>query len=199
MNGLANVSRETREKLEAYAALLLKWNKAINLIAASTEDDFWNRHIIDATQTVSLVPQGIARLLDMGSGGGLPGVVIAIMRPELEVTLLERDTRKCAFLQEAIGRLELSNTSVSCETIEVHEGVYDCITARALASLSKLCDYSYPHMKNETICLFAKGENYANELVEAQADWLFDHTVHQSAIQEKSVIVSLSQLSVPTK
>ena len=196
---MIDVSRETRDILDEYAALLLKWNKTINLIAGSTEADLWNRHIVDATQTVSLVPDKIATLLDMGSGGGLPGMVIAIMRPELSVTLLERDTRKSAFLQEVIGRLELPNAAVSCETIESHEGVYDCITARALASLTKLCAYSYPHMRNETICLFAKGENYANELVEAQANWAFDHTIHASAIQEKSVIVSLSQLSAPTK
>lgn len=195
---LADVSRETRAALESYVGLLLKWNKAINLIAASTEADIWNRHIVDAAQTVSYIPEGAKSLLDMGTGAGLPGIVIAIMRPELSTTLLERDTRKAAFLQEAVARLELSNANVSCETAEAHQGSYDIITARALAGLSKLCHYAYPLIHKDTICLFAKGENYAIELEEAQGEWAFNYSIHPSAVQENSVIISLAELKAKT-
>jgi 16S rRNA (guanine527-N7)-methyltransferase len=195
MSSLPTVSRETCPELNSYVALLLKWNKAINLVAASTEADVWTRHIEDAVQTVAHIPDTARTLMDMGSGAGLPGMVIAIARPDIRVVLLERDSRKAAFLQEAIARLCLRNASVSCESVEAHKGTYDCITARALASLKRLCDYSYPHMHKETICLFAKGKNYANELSEAQKEWQFHYHLHKGAIQEESVIVSLSQLS----
>ena len=191
-----DVPRETHTTLAEYVALLLKWNKAINLIGPSTESDIWNRHIHDGYQLLSYIPQGAKTLLDMGSGAGLPGLVVAVARPALSVTLLERDTRKAAFMQEAIARLALKNAHVSCETIEVHTGAYDVVTARALANLAKLCGYAYPLLgENSPICLFAKGENYATELAEAQREWAFEHHVHPSAIQENSVIISLSQLN----
>lgn len=98
-----NVSRETEARLRQYQALLLKWQEKINLISPGTMKDSWARHFQDSLQILPLVPDGPARLYDLGSGAGFPGLVLAIARPDLAVTLIESDAKKCAFLQ-AVSR-----------------------------------------------------------------------------------------------
>ena len=105
------VSRETLEKLEIYAALLRQWQKTINLVAASTVDDVWHRHFADSAQLLALAPKGPLRWLDLGSGGGFPGLVVGLMLAERDgcrLTLVESDSRKCAFLREAVRQTGLA-------------------------------------------------------------------------------------------
>lgn len=186
-----DVPRETRTRLERYVQLLLKWNKAINLIG--DENDVWERHIWDSYQLLDLIPEGARSIVDMGTGAGLPGLVLAMAKP-FEVTLVERDQRKASFLREAARVLELEHVRVREEDAASLSDQYDVITARALTSLHQLCELSYPRMGTSSICLFPKGENFATELEQAGAGWSFEHTLIPSKTKANASIVSITKL-----
>ncbi len=192
---MEHVSRETLHQLEAYAALLCKWNQRINLIGRTTESELWDRHIWDSYQLLELLPATVSTLADFGSGGGLPGLVLAIARPGLVVTLVERDQRKAAFLTQTVMTLALPNVSVRATPIETIDQRYDVITARALASLTELCSLSYPRLLATGFCLFPKGANFATELAEAKTMWDFAHHEIPSKTHDVAQIISLSQLT----
>jgi 16S rRNA (guanine527-N7)-methyltransferase len=189
------VPRETFSPLSDYVALLLKWNSKINLIGPAAESDIWSRHIDDSLQLLPLIPESATSLADLGSGAGLPGMVIAISRPDLQVTLVEQDQRKAAFLNETKHLLQLSNVSVEAINITKLNGSYNVITARALASLSQLLSYSKPLMKSDSICLFPKGANHLAEVTEASQKWRFEHSLKTSATNDNSSIVILSNVT----
>lgn len=190
-----NVSRETFSPLSDYVALLLKWNSKINLIGPMTELDIWSRHIDDSLQLLPLIPESATSLADLGSGAGLPGMVIAISRPDLQVTLVEQDQRKAAFLNETKHLLQLSNVSVEAINITKLNGTYNVITARALASLQQLLTYAKPLLKDEGICLFPKGANHQTEVTEASQKWRFNHSLKSSVTNDNSSIVILSNIT----
>lgn len=196
---MQNVSRETFSPLADYVALLLKWNKSINLIGPATESDIWTRHIEDSAQLVALIPSSATSLVDLGSGAGLPGLVIAIMRPDMKVTLVEQDQRKAAFLNEAKRTLGLSHVTVAATNIAKVTARFDVVTARALAPLSELLAMAKPIMEEGAICLFPKGANHANELVEAAQTWRFDYTLTPSKTNADSALISLSNLNSITQ
>jgi 16S rRNA (guanine527-N7)-methyltransferase len=168
-----DVSRETRDRLETYVHLLMRWQKIINLVSNATLDEIWIRHVLDSAQLAVLVPRSIRKLTDMGSGAGFPGLVIAAFRPELEVTLIESDARKAAFLGEAGRRMELAiQPKVVVGRIEaVPPTQAEIVTARALAPLTKLLDYAERHRAANAICLFHKGKDWQAELTVARQDW----------------------------
>lgn len=188
-----NVSRETFLVLEKYVALLQKWNRAINLVGKSTESEIWNRHIDDSLQLLPLIGQ-VNTLADFGSGAGLPGVVIAVARPEIQVTLVEQDQRKAAFLQECIAQLSLKNTRVANVDITSISGRFDMITARALASLPELFSMAYPRLGQGASCLFPKGKNFAIEIEDAKRGWQFSATLKTSATQDEASIILVTEL-----
>lgn len=190
-----NVPFETMEALGRYVALLHQWNGTINLIGKATLHDVWGRHIWDSYQLVKLIPPKAKTLVDLGSGGGLPGLVIAIACPKLAVTLVERDIRKAAFLREAARSLGLANVTVKNEDAHFLDASFDVITARALAGISDLCDFAFPFMGKNSICLFPKGENFATELEGATKNWSFLEQVIHSETNEKACIISLSKLN----
>ncbi len=166
----AHVSRETLERLERYAALLRRWQPAVNLVAASTLPDLWRRHMLDSAQLLGLVPQRPCRLADLGSGAGFPGLVLAIMGVG-EVELIESDARKCAFLREAI-RVTGATARVREGRIEhVLDGSFDVVTARALAPLSELLGYAQALLAPGGVALFLKGRRLEEELTEARKAW----------------------------
>ena len=190
-----NVSRETFSPLAAYVALLLKWNSTINLIGPATENDVWTRHIDDSSQLVALVPSNATSLVDLGSGAGLPGMVIAMSRPDMQVTLVEQDQRKAAFLKEAKRMLGLANVTVEAIDIAKLQGKFDIITARALAPLTILLGMAQPLMKEGALCLFPKGANHTNELSEAAEKWQFEYTLKPSATNAVSSIITITKLT----
>src|SRR5215472_15780754 len=155
-----DVSRETRDRLEAMVLTLGRWQKAINLVGRTTLEDIWIRHVLDSAQLVSLLPKEAKTLTDLGSGGGFPGLVLAALRPDLEVTLIEADARKGAFLGEASRRMALPKLpKVVIGRIEaVPPAPADVLTARALAPLGQLLDWAAHHQAANTICLFHKGK-----------------------------------------
>lgn len=189
----ANVSRETFSTLDAYGQLLTKWNQKINLVSPSTITDLWTRHIWDSYQLVEHIPDG-ADIADIGSGGGLPGLIIAIAKPNTHITLIERDERKCAFLTQAALSLGLRNVTVRNEDIKNIKSTHSVVMGRALASLDALCELSYPLLLKDAICLFPKGENFASEIEEAKNRWDFTHTLIPSKTHDSACIISLSKL-----
>lgn len=191
---LESYSPEIREQLTQYAALLEKWNAKINLVSRETISEIWTRHIADSSQLAELILPGTQTLADLGSGGGLPGIVLAILRPEIAITLVERDQRKSAFLREAIRHLGLSTVTVRNEDIATLKETYQAITARALAPLERLCTMALSLCGEASTCYFPKGKNFATELTEAEKQWQFRFTKYTSKIEQDSVILVLSEL-----
>ena len=166
-----NVSRETLHDLERYVALLAKWQPAINLVGPRTLADVWRRHMLDSAQLAPMA-QG-RRWLDLGSGAGFPGLVLAIMGVG-EVHLVESDARKAAFLA-TVARETGAKAIVHAVRLEfLPAESYDVITARALAPLADLLDWSARFRGPETVCLFPKGQDIDVELTEAAKCWRLD-------------------------
>ena len=169
-----NVSRETISRLEAFAALLAKWNKAVNLVSRRDIGDLWQRHILDSAQLMNLLPPappGRERVIaDLGSGAGFPGLVLSILGAG-QVHLFESDARKCAFLVEA-ARVTKSNATVHNMRIEDIPKLLpnfraDVVTARALAPLPALIEFAALIIEKHGICLFLKGQTILSELTAA--------------------------------
>lgn len=164
------VSRETLDRLEGFAALLVKWQKAINLVAADSLADMWRRHFLDSAQLWPLAPPGARVWVDLGSGAGFPGLVLAIMgAPEMH--LIESDGRKCAFLLEAARATDTKMTVHRCRIEAAPPLAADVVTARALAPLSRLLELAAPFLRPGTVCLFLKGQDVERELTEAAKCW----------------------------
>ncbi len=171
-----DVSRETMDRLQLYVQLLKKWNQKINLIAEGSIKDIWRRHIADCLQLVPIIEKHAsarATICDIGSGAGLPGVVVACALTN-PVILVESDLRKVAFLRQAKAELGLKNIKIMAERIENCALKVDIVTARALAPIKDLLQYSQNLMHKNAFCVFLKGENWAKEIAEAAADWQFD-------------------------
>ncbi len=193
-----NVSRETSERLEQFVALVRKWNPRINLIAKSTVDEIWERHIRDSLQVFDVAPRG-DRWVDIGSGGGFPGVVAAIAAkgaaPDLRFTLIESDQRKCAFLRTASRELGL-NIEVLAQRIEAAPPQSaDILSARALASLSDLLEHAERHLAADGTALFQKGANWEKEVEEARQAWTFRYDAIKSQTNEAAVILKIEGVS----
>ncbi len=171
-----NVSRETIERLKIYQNLLESWQKKINLVSSSTIPFLWKRHFEDSLQLSSYLPEGSATLIDLGSGAGFPGLVLAIAHPEkLKVTLVESDFKKCLFLENVSRETKTSVIVLRSRIESLKESVKgDIITARGLAPLSELLNYTSPLMKENAIALFLKGKEVEKEIQEAQRKWKFD-------------------------
>lgn len=186
-----NVSRETLDRLEIYAERLAKWNRAINLVAKPTVNQTWTRHFLDSAQLLDYVPTNSRTWIDLGSGAGFPGLVIAIMRPDISVTLVESDRRKSVFLTET-ARETGTDVSVLCERAEAIDIKSDIVSARALASLSDLLELAKPLLSPKGVCLLLKGENVENELTEANHLWHIDHERHESRADPRGAILTIT-------
>ena len=165
-----DVPRGTLERLDTYVALLAKWNPAINLVSKTTLADAWLRHIADSAQLMPLVPEGARTLVDIGSGAGFPGLVLAILGVP-EVHLVESDTRKCTFLRE-VARATGTPVAVHAVRIENAPDIRaDVVSARALASLAELLPMAERFLEKGGVCLFPKGKGAADELILARESW----------------------------
>ena len=197
---LADVSRETRHRLEIFVETLELWRKAINLVSRSTMEGAWKRHIVDSAQVVPLIPSTAETLADLGSGGGFPGLVIAAMRPDLRVTLVESDARKAAFLGEVGRRMGLENQpKIAISRIEVAPpAVADIVTARALAPMKQLLHWAQRHRKDTAICLFHKGKGWQAEVEEAKKEWDFSPEPIASVTDRDAVILRIGPYRATT-
>jgi 16S rRNA (guanine527-N7)-methyltransferase len=165
------VSRETLDRLQRYVDLLERWNRRINLVGADSLADIWRRHILDSAQLIRHIDRSARVLVDLGSGAGLPGLILGILGAA-DVHLIESDQRKAAFLREA-ARVTGTSITIHATRIEsVAPFPADVITARALAPLVQLLAWSAPFLGESTICLFLKGQGLRDELTAAQGKWI---------------------------
>lgn len=187
---LYNVSRETLVKLEKYVELLLKWNKSINLIGRDTENDIWIRHIIDSVQLLSYIDNQDVTLTDFGSGAGFPGLVLSFLGIK-KVHLIESDMRKSIFLKEA-SMLSDNEVVIHNNRIEKLEPwVSDVITARALSQLPSLLKMVYPFKGKDSYCLFLKGKNINDEIIDAQKEFQIDYKLLDSITDVQAKIIKI--------
>ena len=188
-----DVSRETIERLEHFQSLVLKWTNKINLIARGTQAEVWDRHIVDSAQVWLAAPAEWTKWVDIGSGGGFPALVLAIIakekHPDGAFTLIESDQRKCAFLRTVIRELDL-NATVKSERIEQADPENaDILSARALASLDILLGFCERHMSSDGTALFQKGRKVQEEIAEAEQKWRFDYDLRTSITDAESSLV----------
>lgn len=193
-----DVSAETAGLLEKFVGMVEKWNPAINLVSRRSVPELWERHVLDSAQLFDFVPKQAHHLVDLGSGGGFPGLVLGILAhaaiPAMTVTLVEVDQRKATFLSEAVRNLGLT-CSVLVQRIEsVAPQRADVVTARALAPLVTLCGHVHRHMHPEGVALIAKGLRVEDELSEARKVWSFTATSVPSKTDENATILVIRDL-----
>ena len=194
-----NVSRETLQKLQDFVALLQEWNAKMNLVSKKSLEDVWQRHVLDSIQLVKYLPQNLRCLVDIGSGAGFPGVVLAIVLqekfPEAKVILVESITKKTVYLKDVCSKLGLTNTTVENNRIEnISIKNVDVITARAVAALDVLCSYAFDLSAKNTQMLFLKGRSYADEVALAEQKWQYNLQVYPNIYSSDGVVLKLSNL-----
>lgn len=196
--GQHHVSRETYERLTVYHDLLLKWSPKINLVAKSTLSEAWDRHFVDSVQVFALAPQDQGLWVDIGSGGGFPGMVCAVLakeqRPDQKTMLIESDQRKCAFLRTVIRELDLNAEVLGARIEKAEPQNAKVLSARALANLTLLLEFAQRHLADEGVCLFQKGKNWKNEVQKARESWQFDLEAVPSETDTQSAILQIKRI-----
>ena len=187
-----DVSRETIERLEAYVALVSEESRRQNLVSASTLGDIWDRHIRDSAQLIRFEPYAGASWVDIGSGAGLPGIVIACL-VDGPVTLVEPRRLRADFLHRVSESLGLRAHIVNAR-VERVEGAFDAITARAVAPLSGLLEISHHLSTGKSRWVLPKGRNAQSELAEAERAWQGMFHVEQSLTDADSKIIVASNV-----
>ncbi len=183
-------------QLQAYVAVLTKWQAKINLVSASTLADVWHRHILDSAQLAPLIPVSAKVMVDLGSGPGLPGLIVAALRPDLTVHSVESDGRKMAFQQEAARLMKLGNIVFHVKRAEkvAPRPAADIVTARALAALPLLLELAQPFLGPKGHCLFLKGRGVEDELTAARKIWTLAAECIPSRTDAGAAIVRIAGL-----
>jgi len=198
MRGRLNVSRETFERLERYVDLLAQWSPKINLVSKASLAEVWVRHIEDSIQVYRCAPAA-RTWVDLGSGGGFPGLVVAILvaqdAPDCTVHLVESDQRKCAFLRTVLRDLGVPAKVHARRIEDVPPLSADVLSARALAPLSRLLQYAALHLAPSGTAVFPKGETWRAELLAAQEEWKFDVERRTSITDDRAVILKITGVS----
>ncbi|MGR3616102.1 MAG: 16S rRNA (guanine(527)-N(7))-methyltransferase RsmG [Paracoccaceae bacterium] len=195
--GPFDVSRETFERLEVFEKTILKWNPKINLVSKSSLKDLWARHIVDSIQVFRCVAPG-DHWVDIGSGGGFPGMIAAIVgqneSPGTRFTLIESDQRKCAFLRTAARECGVT-CSVLSQRIEAAEPQSaSVLSARALADLSILLSFGARHLKKDGTAVFPKGATWKKELQDAQQAWRFEVESLKSHTEQEAAVLKIRSI-----
>jgi 16S rRNA (guanine527-N7)-methyltransferase len=192
-----NVSRETTERLREFEKLVQKWTKVINLVSGGNVAQIWERHIVDSMQVYQNAPKS-GTWLDLGSGGGFPGIVAAIMAKEetplRAFTLVDSDTRKCVFLRTVGRELDLN---IHVHSVRITDLVYqnaDVLTARALGDLTSLLQHAGDHLTPNGVALFPKGQNWRAEHEAAQEKWSYKLDVVKSETDPNAAILKIKEL-----
>lgn len=188
------VDDATTARLATFRDLLLRWNATINLVSARTAPEIDARHITDSLQLLPLLPDSGA-IADLGSGGGLPGLVLAAALPERDIHLVESDRRKAAFLTEAAARMGLAKVKVHPQRIEQASlPPVGAVTARALAPLDTLLAYATRFLAPGGVAILPKGRSVAQELTTAAAHWHFTTERFTSRTDPEATILRLSEI-----
>ncbi|MDB2404989.1 16S rRNA (guanine(527)-N(7))-methyltransferase RsmG [Alphaproteobacteria bacterium] len=191
---ICNVSHETLQDLQVFHDILLKWQKAINLISSNTTKEVWHRHIADSVQLFSHIPTNIKSIVDLGSGGGLPAIVLAILlkNKNIKITMIESDKKKCVFLQECVRTIGLNAIVINDRIEKITEKYdldFDLVTARALAPTNGLLEFC--NKLGVKKCLFLKGKQYAQEISDAKKNWDIVEEIIPSITAADSNIINI--------
>lgn len=198
LGGSHSVGAATVARIEQFIELALKWNSAINLVGRSTAPQIWERHVIDSAQIFKCATQDQRVWLDLGSGGGFPGIIVAILAdeifPKLRVHLVESDKRKAVFLSESGRQLGLKLAVHAGRIQDLPPQQADVVSARALATLDDLCGYAVPHLKANGICAFPKGASAQEEIETARKTWSFQIDQVASITDSRASVLFLKDL-----
>ncbi len=187
-------SNEALERLETYCALVQRWNKSINLVSKGDRDLIWSRHVLDSLRLLPHIPKGVEHGIDLGSGGGFPGLVLALATG-IPFDLIEADHRKAAFLVEA-QRMTGAPIRVHCTRIEsIDLPLASLVTARALAPLTTLLAYTHRLLLPEGVALFLKGARASQEIADAAQQWHMQISRFDDARHPGSTILVVSSLT----
>ena len=193
-----NVSRETLNGFYEYETLLSKWNEKINLVSKNTLVDIWERHFLDSGQIIKHVEVSGKRWVDVGSGAGFPGLVVALLlrdrKIDCDLVVVEKNPKKVFFLNEVIRKLNLSVEVVNDNIDNLEPLNADILTARAFSELNNLIEIAFRHRKKEGICLFLKGENYRIELDKTLNYWFFDYDIVDSLSSPSGKIIRVKKI-----
>ena len=194
-----DVSRETMDRLEAYADLLIKWNPKINLVSPGTLPDLWTRHFADSAQLAEIVSSPGQLWADLGSGGGFPGAVVAILlletHPETRFTLVESDQRKAAFLR-TVARETGAGFSVIAERVETIAPLgAGTLSARALAPLEALLTMTERHLAPGGLAIFPKGAHHESEVEAARKKWSFSLETLPSRTDPEAAVLKIGDIA----
>ncbi len=197
----ALLDKERKEALDLYVSLIRKWQPAINLVGPSTMGDIWGRHIEDSLALLPYLPQDAgAHVVDLGSGGGFPALVLAICRSDLSFSLIESDERKCVFLSLVSRETNCENVAVlngRVESVLSQVAPVSCLTARALAGLDALLGMALLAPQAPSFfALFQKGRRAAEEVDVARARYGFDLDVLGASSEADSSILRVSNIAV---
>lgn len=185
--------KHSSELIQKYCDLLLKWNRSINLIGRTTEKDVLERHIQDCLQLLDYIPDKDISIADLGTGAGLPGVLLSIGGCK-NLDLIESDQKKCVFLKEVKRQLGLDYHIITQRIENIADKRYDLIVSRALASLDKLFNYAEPIMRENGYLLLLKGENFLTEIEEAKRSWIFSYNTIPSKTGCGGVILEVQNI-----
>ncbi len=185
-----DVSRETLDQLDTYAALLAEWQQRMNLVGPSTLPQLWDRHFADSAQLFDVAGRGRS-WLDVGTGAGFPGLIVAILDPTARVLLVESIAKKCRFLEHVASSLALGpRVTIANRRVEsLPPQKFDIVTARALAALEQLYDWCLPFAGSGTHWLLPKGARFADELATASKRFGFDYRLVESITDPAARII----------
>lgn len=188
------VSRETLARLEIYVEMLVDWNRLHNLVSEASLADVWRRHVWDSAQLARYIPARARTLVDLGSGAGFPGLVLAeLLRGRTKATLIESVGKKCQFLRAVAVKLGLDCDICHSRIESFTTAPYDVITARACAPLSKLLGYAQHFTGPETVTLFLKGQNLGVELTDARKSWKIRYVEHPSRTDPSGSVLEIRE------
>tara|TARA_B100000029_G_scaffold151119_1_gene146252 strand:+ start:93 stop:728 length:636 start_codon:yes stop_codon:yes gene_type:complete len=193
------VSRETINSLILYENLLLNANKKLNLIGKSTTNDIWIRHFLDSAQVIDLIEENDKSIVDVGSGAGLPGVVLAILlknrKNSLKVTLIEKSPKKVAFLKEVNKKLQLDMNIINENIFDMENNLdYDLITSRAFKPIKIFLALIHKKTKKFKKIFFFLGKTGKSELLQASKNWNIEYKQRKSVTSDDSIIVEINKL-----
>ena len=193
-----NVSLQTLKGFYEYKTLLFKWNEKINLVSKNTLFEIWERHFLDSGQIIKHLEASGKRWVDVGSGAGFPGLVVALLlrdrKIDCNLVLVEKNPKKCFFLNEVMRKLNLRVDVVNDNIDNLEPLNADILTARAFSELNNLMEIAFRHRKKEGICLFLKGENYKIELDKTLNNWFFDYDIVGSLSSSSGKIIIVKKI-----
>jgi 16S rRNA (guanine527-N7)-methyltransferase len=191
-----HVSRETLVGLKKLVGMILDEMPRQNLISASTADHIWTRHIVDSAQLVPMMPEGARRWIDLGSGAGFPGLVVALMCPDLHMTLVESRRKRIDFLGFMAESLGIADrVTVAGQRLEMLDSSpQDVISARAFAPLDRLLPLAHRFSHETTVWLLPKGRSAASELEAVTGSWQGDFRIVPSMTDPDAAIIAASQV-----